>query len=259
MKRISRLASDELFWVRVLAGAQAQTRKCRRKLRFRRRLLYFVTMELSERFILLGAQAMAAFLDFAVGVLIFTLIANGFGHSPTLLELFIAGWLALLPDFDMIPSVLRGQSTPFDHRQTLFHRPALLIPVATSVAYLAGGHLWAAATFVATFAHFLHDTDWQGERNHGIAWLWPFSSRLWSWYGSYTVDVHLDHHTWLREHWFGPSRQSVTELLGGFMALTVVGFLLPHPLSYWFLGLFLIVGVMAIVWATAMRNEQMKE
>ncbi len=88
---------------------------------------------------LLAGNALAAFMDFGIGTAIAAGVATWYGTSLPWYLVFLGGVLSLVPDFDLVPSVIRGISPSFDHRQTPFHRPLLMLPLTITTAYLS---LW---------------------------------------------------------------------------------------------------------------------
>jgi LexA-binding, inner membrane-associated putative hydrolase len=162
---------------------------------------------------LLTGNALAAFMDFGIGTAVATGIAYWYEVSLPWYLVFLGGILSLIPDFDLVPSVIRGVSPKFDHRQTPFHRPLLILPLAIITAYLFGGSMWALITGICVFGHYIHDTNFVGT-DYGIAWFWPFSHRYWSVFGSF-APAKLDqgsHHVWLRQNWLQPSILSLREI-----------------------------------------------
>jgi hypothetical protein len=164
-----------------------------------------------ERLKYLFANLLAATLDFSVGVFGISLLAYLYNYELAVWQVFLGGVLALLPDLDLVPTVLLGTNSTFDHRQTLFHRPILILPAAVALSWVLGGQFWAIAAGVLVFWHFLHDTDWFGDR-YGVAWFWPVSNRFWSIHGSYSPPVVAPHHSWLEANWLQPSVLSLREL-----------------------------------------------
>ena len=187
-----------------------------------------------QRFNVLCANGLAATLDYSVGVFGITLIATAYDYSIAWWQILIGGVLALLPDFDLQPAVLSGQSAWYDHRQTLLHRPLLVLPLGSVVAYLLGGSFWALAAFVLILWHYLHDIDWCGTR-YGVAWLWPFSRQYISHYGWFAPPPATDHHEWLQRHWLQPSQMSITELsvASVFLIITMVMLQLLQSILPW--------------------------
>lgn len=166
----------------------------------------------------LCGNGLAAFLDFSVGTFVTAVIFSYYGVDSTLIALFVGGWLALLPDFDILPHILKGKDIELDHRQTLLHRPILVVPVLTVIAYGIFGPVWAIVAFTCVTWHFLHDTDFIAKR-YGIAWFWPISKRFWSWFGSYSPPIQTGHHKWLEQNWVKVSRLSLSEVILGSLAL----------------------------------------
>ena len=166
---------------------------------------------MTHKLLILGANGLAAFMDFGVGMLIVAALAWFFGVELAWYQLGVAGCLALIPDLDIVPLALSGRNTAGDHHQSPFHRPLLVIPTAAAVAYLFGGQFWALATALAVFWHYLHDTNFI-DTTYGIAWLWPFSYEYWSLRGSFVPTPWLEHHTWLHRYWLKPTFVSLREL-----------------------------------------------
>ena len=174
---------------------------------------------------ILGANAMAAFMDFGIGTLVAAVVAFSFDIALSWQYLLLGGLLALLPDVDIIPSIITGRSAQFDHRQTIFHRPLLIITAATTISWCIGGEMWAIITFFAVIWHFVHDTNFI-DMTYGIAWLWPFSDMYWYFYGPFTPNPGMEHHTWLERYWLKPTFLSVREILIGAVALLAAGSLM---------------------------------
>ena len=183
---------------------------------------------------ILISNALAAFLDFAVGCAGVLLLANLTDHTLVWWQVLIGGLLALIPDIDALPAVFTGKSAWYDHRQTPFHRPLLVIPIASSSAWLLGGWFWGLATALLVLWHYLHDTDWVAKR-YGIAWLWPLSSSYWSWRGSFPPIAGIEHHYWLYTYWLRPSALSVAELTIGSILLLMVGLFVSDLTIIWYL------------------------
>ena len=199
-----------------------------------------------------GAKCMAAVMDFGVGALMAVGILMYFEQEVTMYTFVIGGFLALIPDMDVVPSLMRGRSLQFDHHQSLFHRPLLVIPLATPAAYLLGGPIWGLIALLATTYHFLHDTGWFTDTT-GISWLWPFSPHCWSWNRSYPVPGHVDQHEWLGQHWLRPTTKSMIEIGLGLLALMSVAFITTPPNPLPVLAAVLIVLGTAFVWFIAPR------
>ena len=168
-------------------------------------------MKTKIRFLL--GNALAAVMDFGIGTALAAGIGTWYGVSLPWYLVCTGGVLSLLPDLDLVQSVIRGVSAPFDHRQTPFHRPLLVLPLAIGVAYLLGGEMWAVIAGVCVFGHYVHDTNFVGT-SYGIAWFWPFSPQYWSVFVSFTPEVFESgsHHDWLRQNWLRPSLLSIREI-----------------------------------------------
>lgn len=202
---------------------------------------------MQKHILYLGANAMAAFMDFGVGYLIAVLVTMGFETSLPWQYLLIGGFCALIPDIDLVPSVLMGRSASFDHRQTLFHRPLLVVPIVTIIGFILGGYLWASIVFLCVVWHYLHDTNFT-DTTYGIAWLWPFSSQYWSLWGSYMSQTDLGHHQWLETFWMKPSILSVREVGIGLISFCIAGVASAVPSQYLYSALTLIVLGILYVW-----------
>lgn len=193
------------------------------------------------------ANILAGSLDFAVGCFIVTTLATLLSHELAWWQVTLGGILALLPDLDLVPLVLFNRPLLNDHRQTLFHRPILLIPVAAGLAYALGGVFWLIASLIATTWHFVHDTDWSGQERYGIAWFWPFTSYFVAPTGFYTPPQPLPHETWLATNWLQPSAMSRFELITTTGLLLITAILYNIALLSIFLGFILLVWL-AIAW-----------
>lgn len=202
---------------------------------------------------MLVANAMAAFMDFGVGCLIAELSFLSFNVTIPWQYIFIGGLLALIPDLDLVPSVLSGKSASFDHRQTLFHRPFVVLPLTVCVALLLGGVVWALVTLLCVLWHYLHDTNFV-DTSYGIAWLWPFSNKYWSVWGSYISQSSMGHHQWLEHFWLRPTFLSARELSVGLLCLITAGILSAVPPLYLTIGIFSIVAGVGYTWFVSSRG-----
>ncbi len=203
-----------------------------------------------DKLYILSANALAAFMDFGIGAAIAALVAHSYGGSLPWYLLFLGGILALVPDFDLVPSVFKGVSPTFDHRQTPFHRPLLVLPLVSVVAYLIGGEMWLMIAGICVFGHYLHDTNFTGT-SYGIAWFWPFSKQYWSVFGSYQPGpLKIGHHyEWLKQNWLQPSMLSVREISIGVIGLSVAMWLSGYPVHLiGTFGLFVVSGVGFLWW-----------
>jgi hypothetical protein len=198
-----------------------------------------------HRLLKLGANAMAGFLDFATGALIISLVAQiGFGFEVLLWYLPIGGILALLPDFDILWPILTGKKTRGNHHTTLMHRPSFLMILATVVAWLCGGSLFAITAFVCLLWHYLHDT-WPLGDDH-IDWAWPFFER------PHRTDITPGE--WLEKYWLQPSKKSVAEIGFGAIFLSIALAQTGNDLLAKLLPLLVLFGVL-IVWVA---NRELK-
>lgn len=189
------------------------------------------------------ANILAAYLDFTIGCLGVVLLAQGYGYELMWWQILLGGVLALLPDIDITPILLLGQNPQFDHRQTIFHRPLVMIPVVSLTCYAFGGSFWALTAVACLLWHFLHDVDWFGRR-YGVAWFWPFSKHFWSIYGAFTPPSNLAHQDWLASHWLRPTQLSVTELSFALLSAICAGLLLGILTTWWFM---FIIAVAALI------------
>jgi hypothetical protein len=195
------------------------------------------------------ANGMAAYLDFSIGCLIIVLLGFTFNTELLWWQILLGGLLALTPDIDVVPTLIRGRTPSFDHRQTIFHRPMLVLATVTILGYLLGGTFWAIACFVLVLYHFLHDVDWFGNQ-YGIAWLWPYSSQFWGPYGSFSPPT-ISHETWLKDNWLQPSRLSISELGLALLCMIILGTLMGLLTNWWFLLLLILAySIPLIVWYT---------
>ena len=205
-----------------------------------------------RKFTLYAGNLMAAVMDAGIGMLITSVTSLYFGITLTMPALMLGAFLALLPDLDLVPSVLRHATITFDHRQTLLHRPLLLLPVVTLFSFWLGGTLWAIIAFTCVLWHFLHDTNFVDD-TYGVAWLWPFSNQFWSVRGFFEPPVPLSHEEWLKKHWLRPTDVSLRELGIGAATALVAGKLVN--ISEWeealLLGIFMVVIIG--VWVLADR------
>ena len=173
-----------------------------------------------QRFLFLAASTLAAGMDFGIGMAIASLVTNWFGTHAPWYVLGIGGVLALLPDFDLIPSVIRCASPTFDHHQSPFHRPLLVLPISILIAYLFFGQMWAVITGICVLAHYIHDTNFISN-TYGIAWFWPFSDLYWSPHGLFISSGNTSHTDWLQANWLQPSILSIREITTGLLGVSI--------------------------------------
>lgn len=172
--------------------------------------------------LLLYGMALAAFLDFAIGMSIVHTAGHLFGKNLSPAGYFIGGILALSPDVDLLYMALRERRLYGDHHQNLTHRPVLIIPLAGVAGFLIGGPFWGIAASLCLFWHFIHDTEGLGGPGaSGMAWFWPFSKKYISPKGMTNPERALAAkwkdraEEWMYMIWLRPSRLAVSELALG--------------------------------------------
>ncbi len=177
-----------------------------------------------EKLRMLFGNALAGFLDLCMGACIAAVVLSWSGVHQQLWHLVLGALLGVLPDFDMVPTVLRGREATGNHRVSIMHRPLLLIPGASLMAFFLGGPVWALIAFLSVTWHFVHDTP--PFSIGGISWLWPFDYRYWSLWGP--VEPHgggMTHYEWLKKFWLRPSAVSVAEVCAGLIAIIIALFI----------------------------------
>jgi hypothetical protein len=190
----------------------------------------------------LGANAMAAFLDIGAGAMIALTVTSLVDTTLTPSLLMVGIIAALLPDTDIVPFILLRKPITFDHHQTLWHRPLLLIPVSVAMSFVTLGTVGATIVGCALIWHYLHDTDWIYPPTRGIAWLWPFSTKFISWYGTYQQPQRINHDDHLERRWIAPSLTSVSEVLLGLILFSTTIYLSDLGPA-----LFTVSGIMVLV------------
>lgn len=120
---------------------------------------------------------LALLADFANGIFATLIASYVSGESVAWWHFVIGALLAMSPDLDAIPELLRrgrvaaSPEHPTDHRSGL-HYPILFVVAGAAAAYLAP--FWGTLVLAATLLHFVNDlygTGW------GIELLWPLSTR----------------------------------------------------------------------------------
>lgn len=211
-------------------------------------------VSVKTKFLILSANGLAALMDFGVGAFIAVLMAPFFGSEPTLFHLLFGGVLALLPDFDIVPTIFQGKSVAFDHHQTPLHRPLLMLTLVPATVFFFGGVLYASIAYTCLLWHFLHDTQWTRTYESGIAWLWPFSGAYWSIYGPHAPVYTTDHHEWLRRYWLIPSRRSVSEISTGTLCLALAALTLSGSLALSSMVVYALLTVTFLIWFSYRRS-----
>jgi hypothetical protein len=166
----------------------------------------------------LFGNALAGYLDLCVGAMIAALTAHFFGAEALWWRLGIGSILAVLPDFDIMFSILAAQKVDSAHHRSPLHRPLLVLPLVGLAAYALGGDYWEATALLCVCWHYIHDT--RGFGGGGIMWAWPVSKKYWSLSGAHAL-IHGDHEKWIEEKWMRPSTLSIGEVLLGTLALAV--------------------------------------
>lgn len=166
-----------------------------------------------ERLLVFVAMGMTAFLDFSVGCFIATVIALAMNVPIQWWHLPLGGILALLPDFDILAPIARkffiDEPITGNHREaTLLHRPLVILPTVTLVAWAIGGEYWAVTAFLCVIAHYVHDARETG--SDGLAWFWPISKKYW-WIGGSFEPRYNEIEEWLERTWLQPSVRSIVE------------------------------------------------
>lgn len=191
---------------------------------------------------------LAAYMDFAVGILIAAVVwVYGFHATPTFLTLFAGAILALLPDIDLVWPILRGQ-VQGDHHQLPTHFPLVMLTLVPLAAFVVSGRRGMILAFVCLAWHFIHDTREFG--GGGIAWLWPFSSDYWSLSGSSTPSI-APHADEMQKLWGTPNAFAVRELAIGSLSLFAASAILKSR-GYVLLACFIALGVWtttALLWS----------
>ncbi len=149
-------------------------------------------------------NALAGLLDAAMGMAIVAGSSWALGRPVEPEWLAVGAILALLPDFDIVPSILRGRVAS-SHRSTLWHAPLVVIPVVMIVAFVLGGTYWALVALACLLCHYAHDTF------DGVMWGRPFSPYHWSYRGRH-VPLGPTHDTWLKETWIQESVRAWIEM-----------------------------------------------
>ncbi|MBY0538316.1 metal-dependent hydrolase [Patescibacteria group bacterium] len=126
---------------------------------------------------------LALLADFANGIFAVLIACAVYDISPQWWYFLIGLPLAMLPDIDAIPELLkRGRvssdaSYTRDHR-TFLHYPIISVVIFTPV-FLYGG-FWGLVVVLAVLLHLLNDlygTGW------GLQLLWPLSTRHYKFFG----------------------------------------------------------------------------
>lgn len=184
----------------------------------------------------MAADLMSGFLDFNVGALITFMLAETENIPIKPIHLFIGGICALLPDIDVIiltiQSMVRNRSMTGDHRETIFHRPLIMIPILVVFGYVFGGTFWAIIVVLCLLWHYIHDSHWMSVGD--IHWFWPITKRK--------ALPYMDHPAWREKYWLQPSLTSLVEIgVASFIFRFLVSQYAPDVLA---------IIVVLVIWTT---------
>jgi hypothetical protein len=144
-------------------------------------------------------NALAGYMDFGLGALIATVVSLWWNVAPEWWYLLIGAFFALLPDLDVVVTILAGKPSNIDHHQTLLHRPTFMLPLVALILFISAGAFWSTLATLCLLWHYLHDT--KGLSEGGVAWFWPVSKKYWSLTGGY-MPHHIipDHLQWIQKN-----------------------------------------------------------
>ena len=172
----------------------------------------------------LCGSAYVAFFDFSVGAFAVFVLSRLFKVDPSVGKYLLGGILGLVPDFDVLYMYVRRGRVYDNHHELLTHRPLIMVPLLFLLAGFLGGLFWASVAATCLLLHYIHDSQgWGG----GLGWLWPFSSRYYSFKGSIEKEKSRiernkgKHNEWLAATWLTPTPQSVTEVCIGALLLGI--------------------------------------
>lgn len=168
---------------------------------------------------------LAACMDFAMGILIVSILGSIFSVEIPLWVYVLGAFLAVLPDMDIILDVLKGSDLQgWDHHLTIMHRPTVILPtvavIGAFLGFFLGSPLFYSLVFIlCVFWHYLHDT--KGFGGGGIAWLWPVSRMYWGFSGGEIPEEVRTREEPFYLEWIKPTALSVREL--GFVVIILTG------------------------------------
>lgn len=146
-------------------------------------------------------------LDIGIGILSGIFVSDLFQTELTVGLILFAIVSALLPDIDTLFHLQSGRSLKnhkgHDHRD-LWHYPLIYIPLGTLIVSLFS-YEYALVFAVTSFLHFLHDSIGIG---WGVQWLYPFSTKHFSFLYHYDVFRNKLPKSWI----YSWSHQEVDEL-----------------------------------------------
>lgn len=203
---------------------------------------------------------MAGSLDVGVGMLIAASLSFAYGleaHPPYVLV--FGALFALLPDFDIVLPILKG-NIEGNHRLTLFHAPLLTLGIVAFFgaigSFYAGNIFWLVCPLVCVLWHYIHDTEGWFLGNGAIAWAWPYRKTTYTFKGP-TILEEGSHDEWLTTNWLKPASLSIKELgLGALFVGAAIAFFYG---SFWgcAAGVAAVLAVL-IVWVCYARYIKMR-
>ncbi len=121
------------------------------------------------------------FLDIAVGIFLSIGVSWYFEIKLTVFLILVSILFTLLPDLDFLWALFRkGKAGARHSHREVAHHPIILIPVGFLFLVLFN-KVYALLFFAAIFWHFLNDSIFLG---FGVHWLWPFSNKYFSFFGT---------------------------------------------------------------------------
>lgn len=133
---------------------------------------------------------LALLADFANGIFA-VLIACAVYDVPPVWWYFLIGLpLAMLPDVDAVPELLKRGKVSSDSSYTRDHRTFLHYPIISIIIFIPVfyyGGFWGLVIVLAVFLHLLNDlygTGW------GLQLLWPVSTRHYKFFGRRANRLH---------------------------------------------------------------------
>jgi len=181
----------------------------------------------------LFGMAVASLRDIGFGLLAANFLAAHFGEPVTTMVWYGLGVLfAILPDTDIIVQKIAGAPVDSLHRQSVMHTPIIMIGGALALYLLSPSFSVLAA--VCLFLHFVDDTIGDENAGTGVAWLYPFNTRilvifckedgqrnLVRWEGSWHLTpVPLE--VWLERFWLRPTKEATINIAVFAIAIAVV-------------------------------------
>jgi hypothetical protein len=127
------------------------------------------------------------FFDIGIGIILAWLTSELFGVDFSFGLILFGVAASLLPDLDTLFHLKSGKEVGshkgHDHRD-LWHYPLIYIPLGAILISFFSSH-YAFLFAVASLVHFLHDSVGIG---WGVQWLYPFSTRHFSFLYHYDVN-----------------------------------------------------------------------